>query len=70
MRARSVIVVNVRREDAAQMALVEDNDVIQTLAANRTYDAFGYALCQGERGAVTTSVIPIASTCLQKRTVL
>ena len=39
MSARSMVVVDVRREDAAQMALVEDHDVIQTLAANRTDDA-------------------------------
>jgi hypothetical protein len=28
-----------REEDAAQMALVEDHDVVETLAANRTDDA-------------------------------
>ena len=39
MRAGSLVIVDVRGEDAAQMALVEDHEVIQTLAANRTYDA-------------------------------
>jgi hypothetical protein len=39
MGAASVVVVDVRGEDAAQMALVEDHEVIQTLTANRTYDA-------------------------------
>jgi hypothetical protein len=29
MRARSVVVVDVRGEDAAQMALVEDHDVVR-----------------------------------------
>jgi hypothetical protein len=33
MRARSVVVVDVRGEDAAQVALVEDHDVVETLAA-------------------------------------
>src|SRR5208337_4307962 len=31
-----VVIVDIRGQDAAQMALVEDNDVIQTLAADRT----------------------------------
>ena len=35
MRAGALVVVDVRRQDAAQMALVEDHDVIQTFAANR-----------------------------------
>ena len=38
MSAGALVIVDVRAEDAAQMALVEDHDVIQTLAANRTYD--------------------------------
>ena len=41
------------------MALVEDYDVVAALAANRADHAFNEAFCQGERGAVTTSVIPI-----------
>jgi hypothetical protein len=36
MGARSVVVVYVPEQNAAQMALIEDDDVIQTLAANRT----------------------------------
>ena len=36
MRAAAVIVVEVRGHEAAQMALIKDHDVIQTLAANRT----------------------------------
>ena len=35
MRAGALVVVGVRGQDAAQMALVEDHDVIQTLATNR-----------------------------------
>src|SRR6266851_4455996 len=63
---RWVVVVDVRREDAAQMALVEDYDVVEALAAKRTDTRSTKAFCQGERRAVTTSVIPIASTCLRK----
>ena len=36
MGARSMIVVDVPRQNAAQMALVEDHDMIQTLATDRT----------------------------------
>ena len=39
MRAGALVVVGVRGQDAAQMALVEDHGVIETLAANRTNHA-------------------------------
>ncbi len=38
MRAGSLVIVDIRGEDAAQMALVEDHDVIKALATNRAYD--------------------------------
>ena len=66
MRAGALVIVDVRGQDATQMALVEDQDIIQTLAANRTDHEFDVSFCQGERGAVMTSAIPIASTRLQK----
>ena len=39
MRPGAMVIVEVRYEDAAQMALVEDHDVVETLAADRTYAA-------------------------------
>jgi hypothetical protein len=36
MRAGALVIVDVRRHDAAQMTLVEDHEVIQTLAPYRT----------------------------------
>ncbi len=36
MRAGALVVVDVRGQYAAQMALVEDHDMIQALEANRT----------------------------------
>ena len=36
MRAASLVIVDVGGQGAAQMALTEDHDVIQALAANRT----------------------------------
>src|SRR6202030_1394488 len=53
MSAGTLVIVDVRGEDAAQMALVEDHDVIQTLAANRADHALdvrvlpGGACCRG-----------------------
>jgi hypothetical protein len=44
-----------------QMALVENQDVIQTFATNRTDRALDVCILPSERGAVTTSMIPIAS---------
>lgn len=48
------------------MTLVEDHDVIQALAPDRTDHALDASVLQGERGAVMTSVIPIAATRLRK----
>jgi hypothetical protein len=39
MRAGALVVIDVRGKHTAQTALVADHDVIQTCAANRTYDA-------------------------------
>ena len=47
MSASALVVVDVRGEDAAQMALVEDHDVIQTLAANRTDHALDVSVLPG-----------------------
>ena len=44
MSAGSLVVIDVPRGDAAQMALVEDDDVIQTLAANRAYNSLDESL--------------------------
>ena len=38
MGARSMVILEVGRQDAAEMALVEDHHVIQMLAADRAYD--------------------------------
>ena len=38
MGARSMVVLEVGRQAAAQMAFVEDHHVVQVLAANRAYD--------------------------------
>ena len=66
MRSSALVVIDIGEHYAAQMALVEDDDVIQTLAGIEPITRSTYAFCHGDRGAVITSVIPIASTRLQK----
>jgi hypothetical protein len=48
------------------MALVEDHHVIQAFVRIEPITRSTQAFCQGDRGAVTTSVMFIASTRLQK----
>jgi hypothetical protein len=38
MRARSMVILEAGRQDAAQMVFVEDHHVVQVLSANRAYD--------------------------------
>jgi hypothetical protein len=53
-----MVVVEVLAKDPAQVSLIEHDDVIQTLSANGNDHAFDKWICQGERGAVGTSLIP------------
>ena len=47
MGARLVVVVDIGREDAAQMALVADYDVVETFATKRTDDALDESVLPG-----------------------
>ena len=47
MRAGSVVVVDVRGQDTAQIALVEDDDVIETFAADQTDDPLDVGVLPG-----------------------
>jgi len=47
MSATALVVGDVRGQDAAQMTLVENQDVIQTLAANRTDYALNVRVLPG-----------------------
>jgi len=44
------------------VALVEDNEEVQTLTPDRAETLSAWGFCQGERGAVVTSVMPITPT--------
>jgi hypothetical protein len=62
MRSGVMMILKISRQDAAQVTLVEDDNVIQTFTADRSDETLGKGFCQGERGAVMTSVMPIART--------
>ena len=47
MRAGSVVVVDVRGQDTAKIALVEDDDVIETFAADQTDDPLDVGVLPG-----------------------
>jgi hypothetical protein len=44
-----MIIRDVGREDASKMRFVEDDDVIEALAANRSDDAFNIRILPGTR---------------------
>ena len=60
--ARPVVVPEVAAQTTSKMCLVQDDDVVEKLAAEGTNHAFGEGVCQGERSAVRTSVVPISFT--------
>ena len=66
MRTGPVIIGNVGTKDPAQMRAIDDDHMIQTLAANRAYNSLDESVLPRCSGAQTTSVIPIASTRLRK----
>jgi hypothetical protein len=47
MRAGALVIVDIRRQDAAQMSLVEGYDVVQKLVANRVYDPLDIGVLSG-----------------------
>src|SRR5262249_43092277 len=47
MRARIVIIVQVFPQDSAQLVFTDDDQMIETLSANRADDAFGVWILEG-----------------------
>jgi len=66
MGPRPMVVASIRGQSPPQVTFVEDDDVVEALALDRADDTLDVRFCQGERGAVTTSVMPIASTRQRK----
>jgi hypothetical protein len=47
VRSHRIVIVKVRRQYAAQMTVIEDDDVIETLTANRADDALDVGVLPG-----------------------
>lgn len=62
MSASPVIILEVAGRDAAYVPFAENENVIQTLAPDRTDEALGEGFCHGLCGAVRTSSIPMPFT--------
>ena len=54
-----MVVRKVPGENFAQVALAKDNHVVEAVPTNRADEPLEYGFCQGARGAMTTSSIPI-----------
>jgi hypothetical protein len=59
MRSNAVVIGRIVFQNPAQMFLAQDNDVIQTLAPERS-DQQAKPFCQGEAGAIGLSRMPMA----------
>ena len=55
-----VIIATIGAQDAAQMRLARDNEIVQAFARIEPINRSAYPFCQGEAGAVGLSRIPIA----------
>jgi hypothetical protein len=62
VRARPLVIRDVGPKDSTKMPLIEDDDVVQALAADRADDAFDVGILPGRAGAVRTAARPKAST--------
>jgi hypothetical protein len=67
MGPRSVIVEDISGERAPQMRLVEDDHVVETLAANGSYQSLRIRFCQGLDGLEMTSEMPMLATRRRNR---
>src|SRR5262245_65688299 len=56
----SVVVLKVCRQHPAQVTLIEDDDVIEAFATDRSNDALDIGVLHGDRGAMTTCSMAIA----------
>ncbi len=62
MRARAVVVAEVAAQTTMEVSVVEDNHVVEQFASDGADHALGEGFCQGERGAVRTTVVPMPFT--------
>ncbi len=62
MRARALVVAEMAAQTTMEVPVVEDNHVVEQFASDGAEQSLGEGVCQGERGAVRTSVVPISFT--------
>src|SRR6266849_352841 len=62
MGAQAVVVAEVAAQTTTEVSLVEDNHVVEQFASDGAEQSLGEGVCQGERGAVRTSLVPISFT--------
>src|SRR5262249_10070089 len=60
--APAMVVLEVIDKESPHVPLAENDDVVQALAADGSDDSLRVGFCQGLRGAVSTSSIPMHST--------
>ena len=60
--ARAVVVAEVAAQTTMEVSVVEDNHVVEQFASDGADHALGEGFCQGERGAVRTTVVPMPFT--------
>ena len=61
MRSHMVVVGSISLEDPAQMVLAQDYDVVQKSRRIEPISLSACPFCQGERGAIGLSRMPIAA---------
>jgi hypothetical protein len=59
MRSGVMVILKIARQHAAQVTLAEDDNVIQTFAADRSDETLGVGILPGDRAAVMTSVMQL-----------
>ncbi len=55
----AMIIIQIGCQDPPKMDFAQDNEMVETFAPDRTDDTLDMRRLQGERGAVSTSVIPM-----------
>ena len=59
MRAGLIVIFHVTEQQVTEVALAEYNDVVKAFPSDRTDQPFSIPFCQGERGDVGRSRMPI-----------
>jgi len=60
MSSDAVVIASIGSQDSAQMRLAQDDDVVRTLAPDRSDQPFDTPFCQGDAGAIGLSRMPMA----------